>query len=338
MKDKEIRIGFIGAGAIGSLFGGYLASANLENYKQSIIFFGRANHIDAINKKGLRLQTDNGTLTINIIRAFENYNNYKSTFASEGSDKFDYLFISTKAHNTLKAIKEYKAIVKSSKWVILLQNGIGNEAIVENEVGKEKLVRILTSHGALLKEPGYVVHTGVGFTKIGCLSPEVNEISKSQSNAKELTLYNLKELMDNGTIETEIVDDIIRHSWEKAFVNIGINALGAITRLKNGELLKLNSLNHYMRILVEEAVKVAKAYGYIFQKEKYVDLMFTVAKETADNENSMLQDIKRKKPTEIDFLNGKIVEIADHLKIDVPFNRIMTDLVRSLEYSYSYKS
>ncbi|MFX0011682.1 MAG: ketopantoate reductase family protein, partial [Candidatus Hermodarchaeota archaeon] len=190
----------------------------------------------------------------------------------------------------------------------------------------------------LLKEPGYVVHTGVGFTKMGCVFPEVNEKSKNQPNAKKLTLYNLKELLDNVMIETEIVDDIVRHSWEKAFVNIGINALGAITRLKNGELLNFNSLNHYMSILVEEAVKIANAYGYRFQKETYVDLMFTVAKETANNENSMLQDIKSKKPTEIDFLNGKIVEIADQLKMDVFFNRIVTDLVRSLEYSYSSKN
>ena len=338
MKDKKVRIGFIGAGAIGILFGGYLASANMENYKQSVIFFGRANHIDAINKKGLMLQTDNGTLIIDTIKAFNTYSSYKNTSPSEESDKFDYLFISTKAHGTLKAIKEYENVVKASNWVILLQNGIGNEAVVENEIEKEKLVRILTSHGALLKEPGYVVHTGVGFTKMGCFSPEVNEKSKNQSNAKKLTLYDLKELLDNVMIETEIVDDIVRHSWEKAFVNIGINALGAITRLKNGELLRFNSLNHYMIILVEEAVKVAKAYGYIFQKDKYVDLMFTVAKETANNENSMLQDIKRKKPTEIDFLNGKIVEIADQLKMDVPFNRIVTDLVRSLEYSYSCKN
>ena len=338
MTSKEVRIGFIGAGAIGSLFGGYLASANLENCKQSVIFFGRANHIDAINKKGLTLQTDNGTLTINTIKAFDTYSIFKSTFPSEEGNKFDYLFISTKAHSTLKAIQEYKEIVKASKWVILLQNGIGNEANVENEVGREKLVRILTSHGALLKEPGCVVHTGVGFTKMGYLPPEVNEKSKSQSNAKKLTLYNLKELLDDARIETEIVDDILRHSWEKAFVNIGINALGAITRLKNGELLKFDTLKHYMIILVEEAIRVAKAYGYIFQKEEYVDLMFTVAKETANNENSMLQDIKRKKPTEIDFLNGKIVEIAYQLKIDVPFNRIMMDLVRSLEYSYSCKS
>jgi 2-dehydropantoate 2-reductase len=338
LKDKEVRIGFIGAGAIGSLFGGYLASANLENYKQSVIFFGRANHIDAINKKGLTLQTDNGALTINTIMAFDNYITYKNAYPSEESEKFDYLFISTKAHNTLKAIKEYKAIVKSSKWVILLQNGIGNEAGVEKEVGKEKLVRILTSHGALLKEPGWVVHTGVGFTKMGCVFPKGDEKSTSQSNSKKLTLNNLKEFLDNVMIETEIVDDIIRHSWEKAFVNIGINALGAITRLKNGELLKFNSLNHYMIILVEEAIKVAQAYGYKFQKEKYVDLMFTVAKETSNNENSMLQDIKRKKPTEINFLNGKIVDFADKLKMDVPFNRIITDLVRSLEYSYSCKN
>ena len=338
MKTIEIRIGFIGAGAIGSLFGGYLASANLENCKQSVIFFGRANHIDVINKKGLTLQTDNGTLTINTIKAFDTYSTFKNTFPSEEGDKFDYLFISTKAHNTLKAIKEYKEIVKASKWVILLQNGIGNEVSVEREVGKEKLVRILTSHGALLKEPGYVMHTGVGFTKMGCLPPEVNQKSKSQLATKKLTLYNLKELLDNVMIKTEIVDDIVKHSWEKAFVNIGINAIGAITRLKNGELLKFDTLKHYMIILVEEAITIAKAYGYIFQKEKYVDLMFTVAKETANNENSMLQDIKREKPTEIDFLNGKIVEIADQLKIDVPFNRIMTDLVRSLEYSYSCRN
>jgi 2-dehydropantoate 2-reductase len=147
-------------------------------------------------------------------------------------------------------------------------------------------------------------------------------------------LKKLKVLLDKGGIKTEIVDDIIRCSWEKAFVNIGINAIGALARLKNGELLDDDYLKHFMGKTVEEALEVAKLKGIELSERDYIDLMYNVAEKTYDNKNSMLQDILKSKHTEIDFLNGKIVEFAKELSINVPINELLTCLIKGLEQSF----
>ncbi|MHA2290085.1 MAG: ketopantoate reductase family protein, partial [Promethearchaeota archaeon] len=123
-------------------------------------------------------------------------------------------------------------------------------------------------------------------------------------------------------------------SWEKAFVNIGINAMGALTRLPNGELLENEYLKQYMGMAVEEALHVAKLKKIALHKKNYVNLMFSVAQKTYNNKNSMLQDILKEKPTEIDFLNGKIVEFARELGVKVLVNEILTQLIKGLERSF----
>jgi 2-dehydropantoate 2-reductase len=334
MENKIVRIGFIGAGAIGSLFGGYLALAIQNDYSTKIIFFARPDHVKAVNRKGLVIQKNSNILTIKNIKAFDNYNSYKSSTSLDNRDDFEYLFITTKTYNTKQAINAYKNLIDSSKWIILLQNGIGNEELVKNYVTREKLIRIVTSHGAILKQPGYILHTGTGFTKMGFAFPGVHYNDRIKHKVDILPLNRLKHLLDKGNIESEVVDDIIRYTWEKAFVNLGINAIGALTRLKNGDILKYESLRSLMMIVVKEALNVAKAHGLQFQEEKYIDLMFSVAKQTANNENSMLQDVSKRKPTEIDFLNGKVVDLASSYGIEVPFNKILTYIIKGLEQSY----
>jgi len=334
LKNEKIKIGIIGAGAIGSLFGGYLASTLKNDDTTEIIFFSRPAHVNVINARGLILQRGDTLLTLKNIKAFDNYSNYKDSLSSDKGDKFEYLFITTKAYDTIKAIRAYNNLIEASNWIILLQNGIGNEHLVELYVKKEKLVRIVTSHGAVLKSPGVVMHTGSGFTKIGFPFPEEYRDNKVKLKTGLLSLNRLKEMLQSGQIKTEIVDDIIRYTWEKAFVNIGINVIGALTKLTNGELLKSENLRMLMEALVKEALIIAETQGLKFEEEKYVNLMFSVAEETAGNENSMLQDIIAKKPTEIDFLNGKIVELAAAYGIDVPLNNVVTHLIKGLEQSY----
>jgi 2-dehydropantoate 2-reductase len=338
LKKEKIKIGFIGAGAIGSLFGGYLAAAIENDDSIEIIFFARADHVNAINAGGLTLQRGGSFLTLKNIKAFENYSNYKDSLSSDKEDQFEYIFITTKAYDTINVIRAYKNLIKTSKWVILLQNGIGNEYLVKPYVKNEKLVRIITSHGAILKKPGFVVHTGSGFTKMGLPFPEVYRNNRIIRESNKLSLNRLKMMLESSQIETEIVDDIIRYTWEKAFVNIGINAIGALTRLTNGALLKLNPLRVLMEAVVKEALNVAEAQELNFEEVKYVNLMFSVAEQTASNENSMLQDINAKKPTEIDFLNGKVVELAAICGIDVPLNSVLTNLIKGLVQSYLSKA
>ena len=125
----------------------------------------------------------------------------------------------------------------------------------------------------------------------------------------------------------------MRESWEKALINIGINAIGALTRLTNGELLKKDILKDLMAKAVEEALIIAKLKNIDLPSKDYVNLMYKVALDTSANKNSMLQDILKAKFTEIDFLNGKIVNYAKKLGLKVPINETLTSLIKGLETS-----
>ncbi len=334
MSQKVVKIGFIGAGSIGSLFGGYLASIHSDENPLEIIFFGRRNHVVAINKEGLRLTASDKDIFLKNIKAYESVNDFTGSSEISESYKFDFLFLTTKAYDTERTMIQFKSLIESSNWFIILQNGIGNEAIVKEYCNKNKILRIITSHGAQLEDYGHVRHTGIGFTKIGFayLKPDNSNID-DYDRAEESLLF-LKNLMSTGGLPTEFVEDIIKCSWEKVFVNIGINAIGALTGLKNGQLLEKNSLRKLMGKAVKEALEIAHEKQVNLSNRDYVELMYSVAKKTYDNKNSMLQDVLKGKPTEIDFINGRIVEFGKKLRIEVVTNELLTTLIKGLERSF----
>ncbi|NVM46639.1 MAG: 2-dehydropantoate 2-reductase, partial [Candidatus Lokiarchaeota archaeon] len=299
-----------------------------------VIFFCRKNHRDAINKHGLELLAVNSNLVLTNIKAYENAEEFTEAYSIGDDYQFDYLFITTKAYDTKTVMIQYKGLIESSNLVIILQNGLGNEDVVKRNCDENKVIRIVTSHGALLEKPGKVRHTGIGFTEIGFtfLKPQIGN-SEDYDQAYE-KIFLLKTLLDAGGIKTDIVEDIIKCSWEKAFVNIGINAFAALTRLNNGELLEDEYLKRLMGIAVEEALEIAKLKEIILSDRDYVDLMYSVAEKTYNNKNSMLQDILKDKPTEIDFLNGKIVELAKEVSAKAPINELLTFLIKGLERSF----
>ncbi len=316
------------------MFGGYLASIHSDENPLEIIFFCRKDHRDAINKHGLELLAVNSNLVLKNIKAYENAEEFTETYSIGDDYQFDYLFITTKAYDTKTVMIQYKGLIESSNLVIILQNGLGNEDVVKRNCDENKVIRIVTSHGALLEKPGKVRHTGLGFTEIGFvfLKPQIGN-NKDYDQAYEKIVL-LKTLLDLGGIKTDIVDDIIKCSWEKALVNIGINAFAALTRLNNGELLEDEYLKRLMGIAVEEALEVAKLKEITLSDRDYVDLMYSVAEKTYDNKNSMLQDILKDKPTEIDFLNGKVVELANDIGAKAPINELLTFLIKGLERSF----
>lgn len=334
MSRKVVKIGFIGAGSIGSLFGGYLASIQSDENPLEIIFFGRRNHADAINKEGLRLTAGDKDLFLKNIKVYESASNFTGSLEIGDASNFDFLFLTTKAYDIERSMVQFKGLIESSNWFIILQNGIGNEALVKEYCNEDKILRIVTSHGALLENDGQVRHTGVGFTKIGFayLKPDTKNL-KEYGRAEE-SLRFLKDLLSGAGLQTEIVEDIIKCSWEKVFVNIGINAVGALTGLKNGQLLEKNSLRKMMEKAVKEALEVAHAKQINLSNRDYVELMYSVAKKTYNNKNSMLQDVLRGRPTEIDFINGRIVEFGRELGIEVVTNELLTVLIKGLESSF----
>lgn len=333
MSKRNLRIGFIGAGSIGSLFGGYLADIRSDIYSNEVIFFGKKAHIDEVNKKGLKMFRNQQIRVIKNISAYENEKSFEEQLMQDPSFRFDFIFLTTKAYDSESAITQYKKIVEISNWLVILQNGIGNEEMIIPYCKKTKIVRVVTTNGALLDKPGHVIHTGEGITKIGF--PFLTDLNLEQDKITQakLELTILKDILNLAGLETVIVEDIIRECWEKVIVNIGINALGALTRLPNGKLLEIEDLKYIMGGSIKEAVEVAEMKNVKLTKKNYIAITHGVAEKTAENKNSMLQDILNGQPTEIDFMNGRILKLAEELDIKVPYNETLTYLIRGLEHS-----
>lgn len=342
MKKQIIKIGIIGAGSIGSLFGAYLAKMGyfrnqLMNAEISVVLFSRKGHAIQIKKNGLILKEQEKVHKIKNIRAFTNPKDFleSETKIEEDSNtkriSFDFLFLTTKTYDIKSAINEYQDLINRSNWLVVLQNGIGNEEIIKNMMPQVKMIRMVTTNGALLEKPGFVTHTGDGTTKMGISS-------FTESNPKDLKdLKNLKTLLETAGLKSIIVEDIVKECWGKIFVNIGINAFGALTQLNNGDLLKLKGLKNLMKKAIEEAQYIARKKNIEVKERDFITLTYDVARKTANNKNSMLQDIQKGNRTEIDFINGKIVSYAEELGVEVPVNKTLTYLIKGVEFSNQKK-
>ncbi|MFX0039081.1 MAG: ketopantoate reductase family protein [Promethearchaeota archaeon] len=333
MEKKNLRIGFIGAGSIGSLFGGYLAKIKSEYYSIEVIFFCLKAHADKVNTTGLKLYRNQQMSIVKNIKAYEDEKVFDAKIEEDPSFKFDFIFLTTKAYDSEAAVRQYKKLIDISKWLVILQNGIGNEDIVIPYCKKSKIIRVVTSAGAFLDKPGHLIHTGEGITKIGFPFLYGLDLDQQMMQQAKLDISLLKDILNLAGLETIIVEDIIGECWEKVLVNIGINALGALTRLPNGKLLEFEDLKDIMGEAVKEAIKVAEMKKIKLSERDYIAITYDVAEKTAQNKNSMLQDILNRKPTEIEFMNGRILRYAKDLGVKVPFNESLTFLIRGLEHS-----
>ena len=206
---------------------------------------------------------------------------------------------------------------------LTLQNGLGNVERIAEIVGRQRLVGGTTAHGATVLEEGRVRHAGSGHTVLGDLVGSSNEKASS-----------LVDLLGQCGIEATTTDDLDGLIWSKLIINVGINALTAITRMRNGELPAQDESRMLMAAAVEEAVKVAKAAGIRLLDGNPMDRVEEVCRATAPNISSMLQDILRRERTEIDYINGAVVSLGEHLNIPTPVNQVLTHLVRTIEQSY----
>ena len=223
-------------------------------------------------------------------------------------------------------MSDYRDILSSHGTLILAQNGIGNEELVQEYIPNIRLYRILTTNGALLEKPGVIRHTGQGYTKAGY--PKVNSQPIKESNLSELVkLFGKKPL--SAIIELNI--DVLL--WEKIFVNIGINAIGSIYNIPNGELLETEQRKALMKDAITEAWEIACALDIKVKPspQPYINFTYSVCDLTKPNRNSMLQDLDHERKTEIDFINGKIVEYGEKLGISTPVNQELTNKIRMLE-------
>ena len=303
-----MKIVMMGPGAMGSLFGGLLARAGEELWLVGYL----EEQVDTIRSVGLTFEEKGKTKIIPM--------NATPDVTSIG--KADLVIFFVKTYDTEKAVSDALVLEKEDTIFLTLQNGLGNEEVICKQVDPKKVILGVTGHGATLLRPGHIRHAGWGKTFIGELDHRITDRA-----------IQIAQMFSRAGIETEVSSNIHENVWGKLLVNVGINALTALTGFKNGQLLDYPETMRLMEKLVIEAAEVAKRKG-IHIEENPVDRVLRAAEATRENRSSMGQDFDHRKITEIDAINGAVVREAQRLGIPVPYNRAVTDLVKAIEKSF----
>lgn len=304
-----MKITIVGPGAIGSLFGAFLLKS-----KEDVHFLDHnPKRAQRLKKEGINIEGVSGGHHVDI----------DITADPKDIGVSDLIVVCVKSYDTEDAMKDVKPLIGENTQVLTLQNGVGNVQILEEAAGEDKVIGGVTSLGANVIDWGRIVHAGRGDTIIGRRDKKI--LGPIRDVAKAL---------NKAGFQTKISKDIDSIIWSKLIINVGINALTAITRLNNGRLLEFDGTRNIMKRAVSEAVKIAKRMRVKLTYDDPIQKVELVCKATAKNVSSMLQDVLRKKKTEIDFINGAIVRQGANYNIPTPTNEILTNLIKTIETSY----
>ena len=289
----------VGTGAMALLFGGYLAASGIK-----ISLLGTwQDGINAIRKSGVRIRTSTGEVSYPVF-VTDDPRDIKKSLVS---------LVLVKSWQTERAAQQLKDLICPDSIALSLQNGLGNLAVLEDALGEEHTALGVTTYGATLVEPGLVQPGGEGVITLGS-HPRLRE------------LYTI--FQDAG-LSVEETTDLPSLLWSKLVINAGINPLSAILGVKNGELLESKAARRIMSYAAEETAFVALEKGIQLVYENPVLAVEEVAAATAGNMSSMLQDIKRGAPTEIDSICGAIVREGKTVNVPTPVNELLLNLVQS---------
>lgn len=305
-----MKIVIVGPGAMGCLFAAFLSKSKEEIW----LLDKNKERASQIQQSGISIEGISGNWQAEV----------RITAEPGEIGQADLIIFCIKSYHTKEAIMQVKSLVGENTRVLTLQNGIGNLEIISEIVGNERVIGGVTNLGATLLHVGRVRHAGKGETVIGRPDGKIS-----------VELRAIREVFNKVGLETRISRDIKGLLWSKLIINAGINALTAITRLNNGRLIEFESTRKILRDAVTEAIRIAKRKRIKLIYDDPLAKVEAVCEATAANVSSMLQDVLRKKPTEIDFINGVIVRQGQELGIPVPINSLLVNLIKTIEESYN---
>ena len=305
-----MNVGIIGAGAMGCIYGMYLSR------KHSVLLVDVVQaHVDAINENGLEFtHLDGTTETVTRLRA---------TTDTSSCTPADLVILLTKGYQSAQALEANSTLIGPDTIVCSLQNGYGNADDIEKYVPTEQIVLGTSGGGATVAGPGRILHKGQGPTQLGCLTED-------QSRAELVA----RAMSECGVPQVELIPDVKELLWSKLFVNVGINAICALTGETNQSIAN-NPFSHSVSsMLVREAVEVANAVGMHFDYDAAFAHVIDIALVTGGNICSMLADVIHKRRTEVDRINGAIVSEAAKVGKPAPLNEMITALIHAKEKTY----
>jgi len=313
----------MGAGALGSVFGGLLAHSG-----RRVAFLGRGAHFEALRTRGLTITGIWGDFQLGPVVLGPVVLGPVAAPGEPGAspDLYDIILICVKSFDTAAACRQVLPFLAPSGLIISIQNGLGNLEAIAAAGGPERTVGARVIFGAQVRAPGTVAVTVYADrVLLGGCSPRVPAAPLDRVAAD----------LNAAGIPTAVVENILTPIWDKVLYNCALNPLGAILGATYGELGDHPPTRELMRRLIEEIYQVARARGVHLRHPDaaayFRHFIHDLVPPTAAHHPSMLQDLRAGRRTEIDALNGAICAYAAELGLAAPHNDTLTRLIRFLE-------
>ena len=301
------RTAVVGAGAVGSFFGAMLARAG-----HAVTLIGRAAHVEAIRREGLRLQKGGRVETVRLDA---------STDLGAARDAGLVLFC-VKSTDTEAVARELAPHLDPSSLVLSLQNGVENAATLAREL-RNPVVPAVVYVATAMPEPGLVAHHGRGDLVVG---------ARIAGDAAVLArLQDLVDLFATAEVPVRISADVMAELWSKLMVNCAYNAISGLAQTSYGRLVALPEVRALQETVVHEIVALAAAEGVNLPLTAALDAMRGIAPAMPAQLSSTAQDMARGKPSEIDHLNGFVARRGRELGVPTPANQALHALVKLVE-------
>lgn len=306
MAEKaSLNIAVFGVGAMGSLFGSRLSSV------ANVTLFGHwPEQIAALQQQGLRIVQPDGCESIVHLKVTNDLTQVPPA---------DVALILVKSHQTTRTARQVAHVLRRKGIAITLQNGLGNLEKVAEAVGADRAVQGVTAQGATILKPGQLRHAGEGMTYL------------AESPGLEQRVADVAQLFNQAGLTTEVVDNADSVIWGKLAINAGINPLTALLEVPNGTLAQDEKLRRLMSAAASEVAQVAQARGIQLPFHDVTLKAAEVSQATAGNRSSMLQDMSRSAPTEIEAICGAVVRFGQSLDIPTPINKFLLWAIKTKE-------
>ena len=299
---KKMRIGILGAGAQGTLFGWHLASVGDVTYLDV-----RADLCEDIARRGIRLKGAEPRAV-------------RATVETPALFACDVIFVFVKAYDTLRALRPFAGRLDPSTTIVSLQNGLGNEEAIKASLGSVvALVTGATTEAAISLGDGVAERIGAGRTVIG------------SAGASAATVEQAAALINAAGLETRVAYDIRSHVWGKLIANAAINPVSALLDCPAGALLEDPDASSLARAIALESAAVAHGMHVKLPFADAWEYVREIVGPTAGVRSSMALDLAANKRTEIDQINGAIVAAGRRVAVATPYNEAMLRLIRARE-------
>lgn len=291
-----------GTGALACLF-----AAKLIRSGNEVIMMGSWKEgLDSLRRYGVRILDLDGSI-----------HGYPVKVMDSEECKGGYLqsLVLVKSWQTERVAIQLKNCLSADGIVLTMQNGLGNDEILKAILNPERVALGVTTVGARMLEPGYVQFTGDGMIHLGS-HPHIADLAG---------------LLGKAGFQVQLVSDPAMVVWGKLVINAAINPLTTLLRVTNGELLERHTARELLAEAASEAASVAAMLGVRLPYPDPVLAVEEVARNTAGNHSSMLQDVLRGTTTEIEAINGAIVRAGEQTGVPIPINRMLWKLIKSID-------